>query len=174
MCFKNLCKYLFGCIRKKSVENDSTEKEPEYRKLEDVKYEDTVPYIPTIHKGKVIKVYDGDTITIASRLCIDDIESTQYYRFSVRIKGIDTPELKTKNETEKKRAIIARDALSSKISNKIVELKNVELEKYGRVLADVYIDGVNIGEWMLQEKHAVAYDGKTKNIPKEWVVTDTK
>ena len=45
---------------------------------------------------------------------------------------------------KKKHAIIARDALSQKILNKIVVLKNVESEKYGRVLADVYLGEENI------------------------------
>ena len=36
--------------------------------LEEVNYEDTIPFIPPITHGKVIKVYDGDTITIAALL----------------------------------------------------------------------------------------------------------
>lgn len=166
LCFKNLCKYLSRdiCKREAIVEKELVSSS----RLEDVKYEETIPFVPTLHRGKVVKVYDGDTFTIASKLYIDAIESDTYYRFSVRIKGIDTPELKTKNETEKILAIAARNALSSRIENRIVELKHVELEKYGRILADVYIDGIDIAKWMIQEKHAVPYDGKTKNIPKEW------
>lgn len=168
MCFKNLCKYLSRAIGKK----EKKIVECQTVKLEDVKYEETLPFVPSLHRGIVVRVYDGDTFTIASKLYIDAIESTAYYRFSVRIKGIDTPELKTKNTTEKMRAIAARNALSSKIYNKIVELKHVELEKYGRILADVYIDGIDIAKWMIQEKHAVPYDGKTKNIPKEWTTVE--
>ena len=56
------------------------------------------------------------------------MRNTQYIDFlCVRLSGIDTPELRTKHENEK----IARDALSQKILNKIVVLKNSE-----RVLAD--------------------------------------
>ena len=35
---------------------------------DNVTYEDTVPFIPPITSGKVVKVYDGDTLTIAGRL----------------------------------------------------------------------------------------------------------
>ena len=31
--------------------------------------------------------------------------------------------------------------IKSKCLDKIVELRNVELEKYGRILADIYVDG---------------------------------
>ena len=39
--------------------------------LENVCYKDTIPFIPPITSGKVIKVYDGDTITIASKLAFE-------------------------------------------------------------------------------------------------------
>ena len=55
--------------------------------LNNVEYDDTIPYIPELTHGKVVKVYDGDTITIASQLP----GSSTLYRFSIRLAGIDTP-----------------------------------------------------------------------------------
>jgi micrococcal nuclease len=135
---------------------DSTENLNNYNGL---KYEDTTPFIPPIKSGLVIKVYDGDTITIASRL---PFQGSPLYRFSVRLNGIDCPEIKSKNEEEKKLAKIAKDTLSQQIFNKVVTLENVSLEKYGRILADVIIDGKNMSEFMLEKKLAVKYDGGTK------------
>ena len=66
--------------------------------MEHVTYKDTIPFIPPLTMGKVIKVYDGDTITIASKM---PFENSPYYRFSVRLKGIDCPEIRTKNMEEK-------------------------------------------------------------------------
>ena len=129
--------------------------------LERVSYGDTIPYIPPVSSGKVVKVYDGDTFTIATKL---PHNKTQYYRFPVRIKGIDTPELRTKNQDEKKYAIIARDYLAGMINDKVVRLENVEFEKYGRLLADVYVGGVNVSKEMLAKRYAVEYDGKKKPI----------
>ena len=60
--------------------------------LEHITYKDTIPFIIPILYGKVIKVYDGDTITIAAALPI--INNNKLYRFSVRLSGIDSPEIK--------------------------------------------------------------------------------
>jgi endonuclease YncB( thermonuclease family) len=113
----------------------------------------------------VIKVYDGDTITIASKLPFPD---SPIYKFPVRLLGIDCPEIKGSTETEKNLAKTARDALSTRINGKIVTLKNVSTEKYGRLLADVYIDGVNMNLWMLDNNYAVKYYGGTKSRPDNW------
>ena len=57
--------------------------------LTDIKYEDTVEFTFPITEGKVIKVYDADTITIASKL---PYKESPIYRLSVRLNGIDAPE----------------------------------------------------------------------------------
>ena len=41
-------------------------------------------------------------------------------------------------------------------------------EKYGRILADVYLGDLHINQWMLDNKHAIPYDGGTKHRPDEW------
>jgi endonuclease YncB( thermonuclease family) len=119
------------------------------------------------------------------------------YNSSIRLKGIDAPEMKTKNAEEvfppaykpnyhlhkpnlfslrinkkslhyisialqKKHAEAARNALHKFVFQKYIELKNVETEKYGRVLADVFVGGVNINKWMIENAHAVAYIGDRK------------
>jgi endonuclease YncB( thermonuclease family) len=120
-------------------------------------------YIPEINYGKVVKVYDGDTITIVTLLFNGDVSSkSKLYKFNVRILGIDTPELKTKNVGEKGLAIIARNALSELVLNKVVKLENVSYDKYGRILCNVYLDNVNISEWLVSNNHAVLYNGGTK------------
>jgi micrococcal nuclease len=125
------------------------------------------PYRPDIHYGKVIKVYDGDTITIATQLHNGDLSPTKgLYKFNVRILGIDAPELKTKNVAEHDLGIKARDALSALIMNKVVRLENVSYDKYGRILCNVFLDDVNISEWSLSNSYTVAYDGGTK--VKKW------
>ena len=121
--------------------------------LDKITYIDTLTFVPPISHGKVIKVYDGDTITIASKLC------DKMYRFPVRLNGIDTPEIKGKTPIEKELAKKARDALSNIVMDKMVVLKNVSTEKYGRLLADVYIGELCLNEWMLENKYAVKYDG---------------
>jgi endonuclease YncB( thermonuclease family) len=55
------------------------------------------------------------------------------------------------------------------ILNRRVELKNVRSEKYGRMLADVYIGDINISDHLIKSKLAVSYDGGTKICPKNWM-----
>jgi endonuclease YncB( thermonuclease family) len=134
--------------------------------LADASWLNTVTFVPPVTSGKVIKVYDGDTITIASKL---PFPNSPIYKFPVRLLGIDCPEIKGSTENEKNLAKTARDALSTKINGKMVTLKNVSTEKYGRLLADVYIDGENMNNWMLANNHAVKYDGGTKSRPDNWI-----
>ena len=134
-------------------------------KLKNIEWKDTVPFVPDISRGKVIKVYDGDTITIAALLRGCEFP----YRFSVRLNGIDCPEMKSKDENEKKCAEMAKQEMTNMVLNRIVELKNVKLEKYGRILADVYLDDVNISQHMLTNRLAVVYDGGTKHVPNDWM-----
>jgi endonuclease YncB( thermonuclease family) len=131
-----------------------------------INWKDTVQFIPPVEKGIVIKVYDGDTITIASKLPYPE---SLLYRFSVRLNGIDCPEIKGNDENEKQCAQIAKQEMSNLIMNKIVTLKNVQTEKYGRILADVYIDDLHLNNYMLEKRLAVTYDGGTKKCPNNWM-----
>ena len=124
-----------------------------------VSWENTCPFVFPIRQGQVIKVYDGDTITIAAYMPYPD---SPLFRFSVRLNGIDTPEIKGHSEEEKKAAKVSRAALNEKLLHRVVTLKNVQTEKYGRILADVYLDELHINQWMLDNKYAVKYDGGTK------------
>ena len=82
----------------------------------EIQWSETIPFIPPIESGQVIKVYDGDTITIATRLSYKD---SPLYRFSIRLKGIDSAEIKSKNINEKKNAMISRDFLTELILHKL-------------------------------------------------------
>ena len=124
--------------------------------MDSLTYANTIPFIPPIDTGKVIKLYDGDTITVASILL------DKPYRFSVRLRGIDTPEIKGGSPHEKELAIKVRDELSKRILNKMVTLKHLETEKYGRILADVYLGDECMNEWLIREGHAKKYDGGHK------------
>jgi micrococcal nuclease len=147
--FFSLC-----CLKKKQSH--------QLEELLSVTVKDTKPFTFPLTEGKVLKVYDGDTITIASKLPYD---ASPFYRFSVRLAGIDSPEIKGKTEHEKKMAIDSRDALDKLINGKIVRLENIKSEKYGRVLAEVYLNDLNVNNWMLNKCFAVKYYGGKKS---EW------
>ena len=95
----------------------------------------TVPiFIPAITSGRVIKVYDGDTIWVLSKY------NGEEYRFNLRLYGYDSPELRSKNKEEKEAAISARDYLADKILGKRVRIEVIQKkEKYGRLLSNVFL-----------------------------------
>tara|TARA_Y100000741_G_scaffold360232_1_gene342156 strand:+ start:2839 stop:3324 length:486 start_codon:yes stop_codon:yes gene_type:complete len=125
-----------------------------------ISWENTKPFIPNIKYAKVIKVYDGDTITIATKINPLDC---QYYRFSVRLAHIDCPEIKSKDNNEKTYAIKAKTELEKIILNEYVNLKILKSDKYGRLLAEVIYKNKSINDWMLANNLAVFYDGKKKS-----------
>lgn len=96
-----------------------------------------------------IEVTDGDTI--------------KYRGFSYRLVGFDTPETyRFRCPKELQYGLIAKQYLQSKISGaKIVEIDAHKFDKYYRILATLYIDGVDYTQDVLAIGYAVPYDGKT-------------
>jgi micrococcal nuclease len=150
-----------GCIitkyKTKKIENN----------LDNLKYEESKIFIPPIEYAKVCKVYDGDTFTILVKF---PHNKEEVYRYSVRVRGIDCPELRTLDKDEKEIAILARDFVIEKFKevNNIVKLNNISYDKYGRLCADVYIKDLLLKDMLLDEYLAVNYDGKSKVLPINW------
>ena len=133
--------------------------------LQYITYKETEIFIPQIRFAKVIKVYDGDTITVAAKL---PFYESPIYRFSVRLRSIDSPEIKGLSEKECQLAIESRDALDTLIFGKIIELRHNGKEKYGRLLADVYYNDIHVNKWMVDNGYAVKYDGGKKVRGDDW------
>lgn len=156
---------IYNYIMNTQDNNDKLADQLEFDTLETtfLDLNNTKKYIPYIHYGKVIKVYDGDTITIAAQLYNGAvIPKKEMYRFSVRLNGIDTPEIKTSNLAEHTLAIIARDALSKLVIGKVVRLTNISYDKYGRLLSTVFLEDIDLCKWMLEHNYAVVYHGGHK------------
>ena len=77
--------------------------------------------------------------------------------------------MKSKNQVEKECAKIAKEKVSQLLLHQTVELKNLSMEKYGRLLADVYFNGKNVNQWLVDNHLAVSYDGGTKISPENWM-----
>lgn len=120
-------------------------------------YDNTKEFLPKITVGKCVKVYDGDTIWVVSKL------NGEKYRFKIRMLGYDSPELKDDNE-HRRIGNDAKEALSSKILDKIVKLDvhPTKRDKYGRMLANVYCNKLHINQWMMDNGYGKAYDGGKK------------
>ena len=112
---------------------------------------------------KVISNYDGDTLTVD----IEKLPTIFGSKISVRVFGIDTPEMHGKCEKEKALAMEAKEIVRSIINrNPYVSLLNTRRDKYFRILADVEtIDG-DLAKILLDKGLAVQYNGGTKE--KNW------
>jgi endonuclease YncB( thermonuclease family) len=131
----------------------------------------------------VKSVYDGDTITVLipmkisiySNISFDFIDPNNLndkticnYEIKLRLFGIDTPELKPlKNipnrEEHIKKAHEAKEFLENLILNKVVQIKFLSNDKYGRSLGIIYIKNIIINKLMVEEGFAKEYDGGTKD-----------
>jgi micrococcal nuclease len=110
----------------------------------------------------VDRVVDGDTIDVILDLGFDIL-----YRSRVRLYGIDTPESRTRDKDEKVRGKLASAFLQEAIDNGskvIIETKLKDSKgKFGRVLGNVIVDGININQQMIDNYLAVAYFGQSKD-----------
>lgn len=125
-------------------------------RLQDSNWKNCMPFVPQFTEGKIIKCYDGDTVTIATVL--DD----EVYRFNIRMLGYDCAEIKSKDPQEKQVAKWAKEDITQTIHNKMVKVvRNEGYDKYGRLLLELEFDGVNINHWM-KDKWGVEYQGGHK------------
>lgn len=106
-------------------------------------------------QAKIVDVHDGDTVKAVFKVF------DKYYKWNCRIAHVDTPELRTDDPAEKARGLFVRDRLREQILNKIVTLHCLKFDKYGRLLVEIN-NGQNIHEWLIQNKYANPYEGKTK------------
>lgn len=108
-----------------------------------------------------VDAYDGDTITVNIR----SVHPLLGDHISIRVLGIDTPEIKGSTQCEKDKAILARDFVRERLSKaKQITLKDAQRGKYFRIVARVIYDGKDLAKELLDAKLAVPYDGGTKTI----------
>lgn len=113
--------------------------------------------------SEVTSIYDGDTF----RANIKAYPELLGYRIGVRVNGIDTPEMRGKCQKEKNLAQTAKQFSVEKLRGaQKIELRNMKRGKYFRIVADVYVDGKNLGSMLIDQELAVTYDGGRK--AKDW------
>jgi len=105
-----------------------------------------------IYKAFVTGVYDGDTITVD----IDLGMNTWKKNVKLRLAGIDTPEMRG---DEKERGKQVRDYVRGLILNKevVIQTTKDKTGKYGRYLAQVVIDEMNLNDHLLEIGMAIRY-----------------
>lgn len=108
---------------------------------------------------EIISVYDGDTFRANLRATHPIISEN----ISIRVSGIDTPEIRGKCDKEKKLAQLAKQFTKSfLLSGNTIELRNIKRGKYFRIVADVYVDGISLTNELIKAKLGYPYEGGTK------------
>tara|TARA_Y100000287_G_C13899540_1_gene199951 strand:- start:67 stop:498 length:432 start_codon:yes stop_codon:yes gene_type:complete len=124
------------------------------------------------YKCEIIRVVDGDTVDVN----IDLGFNTWLWKERIRLKGIDTPESRTRDPEEKKAGLYAKDVVENFLpvgSTQILKTFKDKSGKYGRTLGDfVIFDGQEdrqrtLVEYMIQHYIGVAYEGQSKELIKE-------
>ena len=107
-----------------------------------------------------VRNYDGDTITFN----LPNLHPIIGKKIAVRVNGIDTPEIRGKCGKEKYDAEQAKGMVEDLLKDaKRIDLKNLRRGKYFRIVADVYADGENLAEALVDSGMAVRYNGGKKN-----------
>ena len=111
--------------------------------------------------NEVVSVYDGDTFKVNMQ-CWPTIIGKN---MSVRIYGIDTPEIRGTSGVVKGLALDAKEMASFYLlASRTVELRNMRRGKYFRIIADVYVDGENLGDILIKEGLAKPYYGGKRPV----------
>ena len=97
----------------------------------------------TTQSGVVTRVVDGDTLWLKT--------TTNTKPFSVRLDGIDAPEICQQGGVQ------ARDALSRRVLRHTVAVTSKARDDYGRTVGKVHINGEDISRWMVASGHAWVY-----------------
>ena len=107
-----------------------------------------------------VRNYDGDTITFD----LPNLHPIIGNKIAIRVNGIDTPEIRGKCDKEKYDAKQAKGMVEEFLKDaERIDLKNMGRGKYFRIVADVYADGENLAEALIDAGMAVKYDGGKKN-----------
>ena len=102
---------------------------------------------------KVIKVSDGDTISV-KKLKNNVLDGDL---IKVRLYGVDAPEKDQDFGYESKKALM------NYVSNKTIEIDIKSKDRYGRSVGILYVDGRNINEELLRDGYVWYYEQYDKN-----------
>lgn len=107
-----------------------------------------------VYNAEVLRWIDGDTVVVNIDVGFGIILRNR----SVRLYGIDAPESRTRDLSEKRRGLEAKAYCERTVPyGSKIQLKTYKTGKYGRILGEVIHEGVNINQVLIEEGHAVKY-----------------
>lgn len=119
------------------------------------------------YKCKILKIIDGDTVDVD----IDLGFGIWLKNERVRLKGIDTPESRTRDLVEKKFGLAAKTRLKTMLGKgeKIILKTYADKDgqdmkgKFGRILGDFTYKETTVVNKLIEEGHGVDYHGQSKD-----------
>ena len=116
------------------------------------------------YRARLVKVVDGDTVDIDIDLGFGIWMKDE----RVRIMGIDTPESRTRDKVEKLFGKAASARVKELLDEDIILKTQIARDgedmkgKYGRILGDFIVGDKMLTDILVEEGHAVAYFGGSK------------
>ena len=127
------------------------------------------------YKAQVLRIIDGDTLVVNIDLGFD----VWIHNEVIRLNGIDTPEVRTTDPVEKFFGTLAKNRIKEYLDNDgaggaagaagaagavTLVSKTFKKEKYGRVTADLKVQGQirSLCATLISEGYAVPYHGQSK------------
>ena len=108
----------------------------------------------------IASIYDGDTFKINLNWSL----AVYCEKVPVRVRGVDTPEIKGKTERESKLAQKAKQFTQEFLSVRPVSLSNCGRDKYFRLLCDVTNgEGKDLARELIKRDLGYSYQGGTKS-----------
>ena len=101
-----------------------------------------------VQTGMVTKVVDGDTLWVKT--------SVSAQLLKVRIQGIDAPEICQPG------GVHAQEALRQRVLGQSVTVVSGAQDDYGRTIGTVYMQGQDMGRWLVTQGHAWVYTYRSK------------
>ena len=114
------------------------------------------------YNADIIRVIDGDTVDVNLYVYPGQINKTR-----LRLALIDTPELKSKQTCERELAKKAKEFTIKFLAEGKAKVTINGMGRYGRPLANIYINGYNLSSRLLDENLARKYQ-PIKKLRNKW------
>ena len=113
--------------------------------------------------AKLLRVVDGDTADV-----MIDLDFDTWVKARLRFKGVDTWEERTRDKAEKIKGLAATafTATYLELNDGNFTIQSYGKGKYGRVLAEIFIDGEekSLNQLLIENGHAYVYEGGKKQV----------
>ncbi len=107
----------------------------------------------------VVRVTDGDTMVVS----LPGVPEVFGRAVPVRIRGIDSAEIKDLRACARRDALASRLAMLTLTTNARLDLNYCKRDKFFRLLCDGLVNGkTDLTAYQLANKNAVPYDGRKK------------